>query len=62
MQIFGFQPRIDLRHILFFLSILVEGWMKDFLEVPLVGFTCNLVVGIYDVKSVNQEVSICTVL
>ena len=56
---FGFQPRIDLRHFLF-LSFLVEGWMEDFLEVLLVGFTCNLVVGIDDVKWVHQEVSICT--
>ena len=57
---FGFQPRIDLRHFLLFLSFLVEGWMEDFLEVLLVGFTCNLVVGIDDVKWVHQEVSICT--
>ena len=42
---FGFQPRIDLRHFLLFLSFLVEGWMEDFLEVLLVGFSCNLVVG-----------------
>ena len=57
---FGFQPRIDLRHFLLFLSFLVEGWMEDFLEVLLVGFSCNLVVGIDDVKWVHQEVSICT--
>ena len=34
--------------------------MEDFLEVPLVGFTCNLVVGVDDVKWVHQEVTICT--
>ena len=32
--------------------------MEDFLEVLLVGFTCNLVVGIHDVKWVHQEVTI----
>ena len=31
--------------------------MEDFLEVLLVGFTCNLVVGVDDVKWVHQEVT-----
>ena len=31
----------------------MEGWMEDFLEVLLVGFTCNLVVGVDDVKWVH---------
>ena len=34
--------------------------MEDFLEVLLVGFACNLVVGVDDVKWVHQEVTICT--
>ena len=38
---------------LLFLWYLVKGWLKDFLEVFLVGFACNLVDGMYDVEWEN---------
>ena len=33
------------------------GWVSVFLKIPLVGFPCNLVLPVYDVEWVYQEIS-----